>query len=42
MADQIAVAARRFAAVPATTRHAWLAAHLTALRAGGITLAQLP
>ncbi|MGO9220845.1 MAG: hypothetical protein ACLP5E_24265 [Streptosporangiaceae bacterium] len=41
-ADQVAAAATRFAALPATTRHAWLAAHLAALRAGGITLAQLP
>jgi hypothetical protein len=35
-------AAQRFAALPAAVRHAWLAAHLTALRAGQITLAQLP
>jgi hypothetical protein len=35
-------AARRFAASAATTRHAWLAAHLAALRAGHLTLAQLP
>ena len=35
-------AAQRFAALPAATRHAWLARHLTALRAGQITLAQLP
>ncbi len=35
-------AARRFAALPGTTRHAWLAAHLAALRAGQLTLAQLP
>jgi hypothetical protein len=35
-------AARRFAALPPATRHAWLAAHLTALRAGQLTLAQLP
>jgi hypothetical protein len=33
-------AARRFAALPAATRHAWLAAHLAALRSGGLTLAQ--
>lgn len=32
----------RFAALPAATRHAWLAAHLAALRAGQISLAQLP
>jgi hypothetical protein len=35
-------AARRFAALPATARHAWLVVHLAALRAGQITLAQLP
>jgi len=35
-------AARRFAALPASARHAWLAANLAALRAGKITLAQLP
>jgi hypothetical protein len=37
-----AAAARRFAALPAAARHAWLVEHLTALRAGQITLAQLP
>jgi hypothetical protein len=35
-------AARRFASLPAATRHSWLRTHLTALRAGRITLAQLP
>jgi hypothetical protein len=35
-------AARRFAALPESARHAWLTRHLTALRAGLITLAQLP
>ena len=35
-------AAARFRALPAATRHAWLAAHLASLRAGRITLAQLP
>ena len=39
---QIAAAARRFAALPAAARHAWLASHLAALRAGQLTLAQLP
>jgi hypothetical protein len=34
--------AQRFAALPAATRHAWLVEHLDALRAGRITLAQLP
>jgi hypothetical protein len=35
-------AATRFAALPAAARHAWLLAHLAALRAGQITLEQLP
>jgi len=35
-------AAQRFAALPASARHAWLVRHLTALRAGRVTLAQLP
>jgi hypothetical protein len=35
-------AARRFAALPPAARHAWLAAHLGALRSGQLTLAQLP
>jgi hypothetical protein len=35
-------AARRLAALPAATRHAWLASHLAALRSGQLTLAQLP
>ena len=35
-------AARRFAALPASARHSWLMQHLAALRAGRITLAQLP
>jgi hypothetical protein len=38
----MAEAVTRFAALSAATRHAWLAAHLAALRAGHITLAQLP
>jgi hypothetical protein len=38
----VSAAARRFAALPASARHAWLAAHLAALRAGTSTLAQLP
>jgi hypothetical protein len=37
-----AAAARRFAAVPAAAKHAWLVEHLTALRAGRVSLAQLP
>jgi hypothetical protein len=35
-------AARRFAAWPAAARRAWLVTHWAALRAGRITLAQLP
>ncbi|HLX50971.1 MAG TPA: hypothetical protein VKS82_21800 [Streptosporangiaceae bacterium] len=35
-------AARRFATLPAAARHAWLAAHLAALRAGQLTLKELP
>ena len=38
----VSAAARRFAALPASARHAWLAVHLAALRAGAITLAQIP
>jgi hypothetical protein len=39
---QLSAAAQRFAALPAAARHAWLAAHLGALRAGHITPGQLP
>jgi hypothetical protein len=35
-------AARRFAALPAPARHAWLVRHIAALRTGHVTLAQLP
>ena len=35
-------AAKRFAALPAVARHAWLVAHLTALRAGRIALSEIP
>jgi len=35
-------AAHRFAALPPAAKHAWLAQHLAALRAGRITPAQLP
>jgi hypothetical protein len=38
----VSAAAQRFAALSARARHAWLAVHLTALRAGTITLAQIP
>jgi hypothetical protein len=35
-------AAQRLAALPGTAWHAWLAAHLAALRSGNLTLDQLP
>ena len=35
-------AAGRLATLPAAARHAWLAAHLATLRAGGLTLKELP
>ncbi len=35
-------AAQRFAALPAASRHAWLAANLATLRAGTVPLEQLP
>jgi hypothetical protein len=38
----VSAAARRFAALPAGARRAWLAGHLSALRAGQITLARIP
>jgi hypothetical protein len=38
----VSAAAARFAALPDAERHAWLAAHLPALRAGHLTLAQVP
>jgi hypothetical protein len=40
--ESVNAAAQRFAAQPAAARNAWLAAHLAALRAGGLTLGQLP
>jgi hypothetical protein len=42
LGEPVQSAARRFAALPAPARHAWLVRHLAALRAGRITLAQLP
>jgi hypothetical protein len=39
---QIDAVAQRFASLSPAARHAWLAAHLPALRDGTITLAQLP
>jgi hypothetical protein len=38
----VQAAAQRLAALPAGARHAWLAAHLGALRSGHLTLGQLP
>jgi hypothetical protein len=38
----VGAAASRFAALPTAVRHAWLSTHLAALRAGRITLAQVP
>jgi hypothetical protein len=40
--SSVRAAARRFAALPLAARRAWLRYHLTALRAGQITLGQLP
>ncbi|MGO8961682.1 MAG: hypothetical protein ACLQFR_30565 [Streptosporangiaceae bacterium] len=42
LSAQASAAARRFATLPATERHAWLATHLAALRAGQIAVGQLP
>jgi hypothetical protein len=42
LAGPVSAAARRFAALPAGSRHAWLAANLPALRSGQLTLGQLP
>jgi hypothetical protein len=41
-AAEVSASAQRFAALSARARRAWLAAHLAALRAGTITLAELP
>ena len=41
-AGPVYAAARRLAALPPAARRAWLATHLTALRAGRLALAQLP
>jgi hypothetical protein len=38
----VMTAAAKFAALPVATRHAWLVANFAALRAGHITLAQVP
>ena len=42
LARQEAAASHRFSALPAAVRHAWLVTHLTALRAGRITLSEIP
>jgi hypothetical protein len=41
-AAAVTAATQRFAALSAGARHAWLAAHLAALRAGTVTLAEIP
>jgi hypothetical protein len=41
-AADVAAAASKFGSMPAAARHAWLASHLAALRAGQISLEQLP
>jgi ABC-type transport system involved in multi-copper enzyme maturation permease subunit len=41
-AAQISAAASSFGSLSSAARHAWLAANITALRSGTITLAQLP
>jgi hypothetical protein len=40
--EAISTAASRFAALSLAARHAWLAAHVSALRAGHLPLAQVP
>jgi hypothetical protein len=40
--SQLMAAIKRFAALPEATRHAWLVAHLAALRANRITLSEIP
>lgn len=39
---RVSAAAHRFAALPLAARRAWLARHLTALRAGQLTLSEVP
>jgi hypothetical protein len=41
-AAEVSAATKRFAALSAGDRRAWLATHLAALRAGTITVAQIP
>lgn len=38
----LAAVVKRFAALPATARRAWLVTHLAALRAGRVTLSEIP
>jgi hypothetical protein len=40
--SQELAASKRFAALPEAARHAWLATHLAALRAGRVTLNEIP
>jgi len=42
LAPVLAEVAQRLASLPTAARHAWLAAHLAALRAGRLTLQDLP
>ena len=42
LARQQAAASHRFSALSASARHAWLVTHLAALRAGRITLSEIP
>jgi hypothetical protein len=42
LARQEAAASHRFSALPAAVRHAWLVTHLAALRAGRVTLSEIP
>lgn len=42
LSSVVLAAARRFATLPLPVRRGWLAAHLAALRAGQVTLVQLP
>jgi hypothetical protein len=42
LAAPFRAAFRRFAALSAGARHAWLVTHVIALREGRVTLAQLP
>jgi hypothetical protein len=40
--SQQLAASKRFSALPESARHAWLATHLAALRAGRVTLSEIP